>query len=117
MYDNFNDPLGFDRLTPAPEANKSMADEIAQQTYDQCMLIKRVFSTKDGKVLLDFLRKNTLEASTWKPSPNHEWAVATGFAREGQNALIRMLVCSIEAASKSKEPSQCHELLSKMGVL
>lgn len=117
MYNNFNNPLGFDKLEPKPDANQDMADAVMQEAYDRCVMIKKVFNTKEGKKLIEFLKKETLEASTWVPSANHEWSVATGFAREGQNALVRMLVSSIEAANTAKDPKECHELLNKMGVL
>lgn len=52
-------------------------------------LIHATFSTPSGKEVLSWLRENTIEAGTWLSSLPYEKAVAHGFAREGQNSLVR----------------------------
>jgi hypothetical protein len=58
------------------------------------LLITRVFSTEDGVKLLEWLRSITIEQPTWYPGedPSH------GFAREGQNSLVRELERRIKRA-------------------
>jgi|TARA_R110000803_G_scaffold64603_1_gene125645 hypothetical protein len=45
----------------------------------------RVFSTEDGANLLKYLRGVTIEQPTWYPGED----ASHGYAREGQNSLIR----------------------------
>ena len=51
------------------------------------LMVTRVFSTDDGVKLLAWLRATTIEQPTWFPGedPSH------GYAREGQNSLVREL--------------------------
>jgi hypothetical protein len=58
------------------------------------LVITRVFSTEDGVRLLDWLRSITIEQPTWYPGeePSH------GFAREGQNSIVRELERRIKRA-------------------
>jgi hypothetical protein len=58
------------------------------------LLVTRVFSTDDGVKLLEWLRATTIEQPTWFPGedPSH------GFAREGQNSLVRELERRIKRA-------------------
>jgi hypothetical protein len=71
--------MSWDNLLQAPE----LPDD--QQKTDLDKLFLRVFSTRDGKKLLGHLRQITIEQPTWFPGedPSH------GFAREGQNSMIR----------------------------
>ena len=70
---------GWDGLREA-EPKKQASDE-----NELDLLITRVFSTEDGVKLLEWLRSITIEQPTWYPGedPSH------GFAREGQNSLVR----------------------------
>jgi len=54
------------------------AEEL-DRTFAKC------FSTKAGRTVLEHLRKITIEQPTWSPGedPSH------GYAREGQNSIIR----------------------------
>ena len=58
------------------------------------LLVTRVFSTDDGVKLLAWLRATTIEQPTWFPGedPSH------GYAREGQNSLVRELERRIKRA-------------------
>lgn len=52
----------------------------------------RMFSTEEGKVVLDYLVSMTLDQPTWYPGedPSH------GYAREGQNSIVREIMKRIE---------------------
>ena len=58
------------------------------------LMVTRVFSTDDGVKLLAWLRATTIEQPTWFPGedPSH------GYAREGQNSLVRELERRIKRA-------------------
>lgn len=58
------------------------------------LMVTRVFSTDDGVKLMAWLRATTIEQPTWYPGedPSH------GFAREGQNSLVRELERRIKRA-------------------
>ena len=45
----------------------------------------RCFSTKEGAEVLEHLRSVTIEQPTWYPGED----ASHGFAREGQNSLVR----------------------------
>jgi hypothetical protein len=79
---------GWDGLREA-EPKKQASDE-----NELDLLITRVFSTEDGVKLLEWLRSITIEQPTWYPGedPSH------GFAREGQNSLVRELERRIKRA-------------------
>lgn len=86
MPDVFNNPLDWNIKT----LTKGEAFEHHQETqgeledyYFQC------FNTKAGKMVMQHLIKNTLDAATWRAGLPYEQAIANGFAREGQNALVR----------------------------
>ena len=79
---------GWEGLREA-EPNKQASEE-----NEIDLLITRVFSTEDGVKLLEWLRSITIEQPTWYPGedPSH------GFAREGQNSLVRELERRIKRA-------------------
>lgn len=66
----------------------------ASEENETDLMITRVFSTEDGVKLMDWLRSITIEQPTWYPGedPSH------GFAREGQNSLVRELERRIKRA-------------------
>lgn len=59
-------------------------------------LYLRVFGSDDGQEVLSHLRSLTIEQPTWYPGeePSH------GYAREGQNSLVREIERRIRRASK-----------------
>ncbi len=71
----------------------------AEPVDDLDKLHLRVFSTRDGKKLLKHLRGVTIEQPTWYPGedPSH------GYAREGQNSLIREIERRIARARKESD--------------
>lgn len=73
-------------LTPASEETPKQLDEIKQMDLN----IAKTFSSAAGKKTLKWLRDQTIELPTWQISDGLS-GVMTGFAREGQNALIRLI--------------------------
>jgi len=65
-----------------------------QTTIDLDKLYLRVFSTKDGSQVLKHLRAVTIEQPTWYPGEE----ASHGYAREGQNSLVREIERKIERA-------------------
>ena len=64
-----------------PETRKTQQNE--QDDIDRLYL--RVFGSDDGQKLLTHLRSLTIEQPTWYPGED----ASHGFAREGQNSLVR----------------------------
>ena len=52
----------------------------------------RCFSTEAGQTVLEYLRNMTIEQPTWYPGEE----ASQGFAREGQNSLVRHIESKIE---------------------
>ena len=106
MNDLLN-PLGFDNLEPdlTPEQLETFEVQ-AQANYDLCMAFAAVAKSVAGKIVLKHLREMTIENSTWCASLGMEKAVPHGFAREGQNALVRYIedrVKQAEVMAKAKK--------------
>jgi hypothetical protein len=61
-----------------------------QAAYDKALVIATPFRNAAGKACLDALRSITTLAPTWdSESRDFQSASAYGFAREGQNSIIR----------------------------
>ena len=56
----------------------------------------RTFDTEEGKKVLDYLVSKTLNQPTWLPGGDHTF----GYAREGQNSIIREIQIRIERAKQ-----------------
>jgi hypothetical protein len=69
---------GWDFFDPPPPA----VDDIKQ---DIDILITRTFSTEEGRQVLAWLRQVTIEVPAWVPGQEASY----GYAREGQNSLVR----------------------------
>jgi len=54
----------------------------------------QVFGTKSGRKLLTHLRAQTIEQPTWYPGEE----ASHGYAREGQNSLVREIERRIKRA-------------------
>jgi len=73
---------GWDSLrTVEPQTRLTQQDN--QDDIDRLYL--RVFASEDGQELLTHLRSLTIEQPTWYPGED----ASHGFAREGQNSLVR----------------------------
>lgn len=56
-----------------------------QPKQDIDLLIARTFASEEGKQVLAWLRHMTIEAPAWVPGQEASY----GFAREGQNSIVR----------------------------
>jgi len=73
---------GWDGLrTIEPEIRQTNEE----QRDDIDRLYLRVFGSDDGQKLLEHLRSLTIEQPTWYPGED----ASHGYAREGQNSLVR----------------------------
>ena len=83
--------MSWDSLLIAPEPSTEIISDLDK-------LFLRVFSTRDGKKLLTHLRQTTIEQPTWFPGedPSH------GYAREGQNSLVRDIERRMQRARSEK---------------
>lgn len=54
----------------------------------------KVFSTKSGREVLEHLKILTIDQPTWTPGEDPSY----GYAREGQNSLVRDIIRRIERA-------------------
>jgi len=73
------------------------SDEPSVEEIDKLHL--RVFSTTDGTKLLKYLRSITIEQPTWYPGEE----ASHGYAREGQNSLIREIEKRLIRARKEND--------------
>lgn len=77
---------------------KEVDPEIAKKQQvdkdDVDRLYQRVFGSDDGQKLLTHLRSMTIEQPTWYPGED----ASHGYAREGQNSLVREIERRINRA-------------------
>jgi hypothetical protein len=73
---------GWDGLRTA-DVNVTKKQQVDKDDVDRLYL--RVFGSDDGQKLLTHLRSLTIEQPTWYPGED----ASHGFAREGQNSLVR----------------------------
>ena len=80
---------GWDSLLQADNTDLAKKS-IAQDELD--LMFVRCFSTESGVEVLDYLKSVTLDQPSWYPGedPSH------GFAREGQNSIMREILRRIE---------------------
>lgn len=57
----------------------------------------RCFSTEAGQQVLEYLKKMTIDQPSWYPGEDP----AHGFAREGQNSIVREIIKRIERGRNS----------------
>ena len=73
---------GWDALRSV-EPQSRLTQQDNQDDIDRLYL--RVFASEDGQKLHEHLRSLTIEQPTWYPGED----ASHGFAREGQNSLVR----------------------------
>lgn len=97
-------PLGFDSLEPGltPEQQEAHS-KIAENQWEIAKAFHRTFTSPHGKIVLQHLREMCIESSTWRASLGLLNGIANGFAREGQNALVRYMEDQIKAAVQRGE--------------
>lgn len=73
-------------LPPPQTETPKQLEEIREMD----IVIAKTFNSAAGRKTLKWLRDQTIEAPTWQISDGLS-GIMTGFAREGQNALIRLI--------------------------
>jgi len=76
------------------EVDPQIADKQQVDKDDVDRLYLRVFGSDDGQKLLTHLRSMTIEQPTWYPGEES----SHGYAREGQNSLVREIERRIKRA-------------------
>jgi hypothetical protein len=61
------------------------ATDAGRQIDDIDLIMARTFGTQEGQLALKWLREQTIEQPGWVPGQD----ASHGFAREGQNSLVR----------------------------
>lgn len=105
MQDAFKNPLGWAQLgmdDGENDPNAAVFKKKMLEIFELNANIARTFNTPHGKKVLAFLRQATIESATWMSSLPYQEAIAHGFAREGQNALVRDLESRIALAHQCK---------------
>jgi len=88
------DVIGWDALdVPDPEDRRKPE----QQKEDMARICAAVFSTPEGQKVMAWLRSRTIEQPSWYPGED----ASHGFAREGQNSIVRQLEQMIEQGRKA----------------
>ena len=75
-----------------PETRRTQQED--KDDIDRLYL--RVFGSDDGQKLLEHLRSLTIEQPTWYPGEE----ASHGYARDGQNSLVREIERRIKKASE-----------------
>jgi len=71
-------------------------DQAADNKQDIDILIARTFSTEEGRQVIAWLRQVTIEVPSWVPGQEASY----GYAREGQNSLVREIERRMERAKQ-----------------
>jgi hypothetical protein len=115
--DAFNNPLGLnvnDQKDGVDAAEAHFKARLREQ-FDSIMQTAQTYGTPAGRKELERLRQATYMSATWMPSiamqHSIEAANAHGYAREGQNALVRDIENRLELAKKVKTPEDLQDLL------
>lgn len=117
-WDNaYTNPLGYDKPEGQEVDENSQAYiDAARADYELCVYFAKTFNGKSGKEVLKFLRTATIESSTWCVSfGSRDKAIDHGFAREGQNALIKDIEKRIEIGKACKNVEDYLEYISVKG--
>ena len=93
---------GWDGLTGATESLTHEQQHAASlKKYENALEIARAFMDSDGALALQRLRERTIYQPTWAPEATGAMdGAAAGFAREGQNSIIRFIEECIVTAEK-----------------
>ena len=68
---------------------------VSKQDLELDILCAKVFTSPEGKKVLDYLIVKTLESPSWFPGSDPNY----GFVREGQNSLVREILKRINRAT------------------
>lgn len=80
-------------------------DRRKQSEYDLSQKYKALFKSELGQEILSDLKSKTLDGPTWNYNMRAEDAVINGYAREGQNSIVRYILEKIQLADTLKKES------------
>jgi hypothetical protein len=83
---------GWDGLNATVADSKKTKITKEQKEID--LACARAFKTVDGKKFLNYLKSKTLDQPAWVPGVDASF----GYAREGQNSIVREILNRIERA-------------------
>ena len=66
--------------------------DVNEESQDIDRIITKVFSTRAGQKVLAFFKHMTIDQPTWYPGED----ASHGYAREGQNSIVRDILKRIE---------------------
>lgn len=101
-----------DYLNPGmSEEQKEVFEAAHKEKLSRAALMKRLFSTEDGKQVLEYLRKTYVENCKWNPKLDVLDSIRWGFIREGQAMVVNNIESDIEfydneLKSEQKEQTQ-----------
>ena len=101
--DALDNPLAWD--IPA-QANTEALEKQAEEQHLLDTMYFECFKTPAGKKVIEHLVQNTIRSATWMPSLEYDKAIAHGFAREGQNALVTLIEQRIDRGRTGKVQSK-----------
>ncbi len=81
--------MSWDDLRPA-DNDYLQAHKLSQEEMDIAFV--RCFSTEYGQEVIKYLKSMTLDQPTWFPGEDPSY----GFARDGQNTIVREILRRIE---------------------
>lgn len=87
---------GWEAIDGADDAAAEANRHVALEQYVTATVIARPFMTADGQAALAALRRSTLEMPAWVPGQDASY----GFAREGQDSIIRYIEDCITLARR-----------------
>ena len=71
---------------------KLVKNDAKIEVDDIDILMTKVFASRDGAKVLAYLKKITIDQPTWYPGED----ASHGYAREGQNSIVRDIYKRIE---------------------
>jgi|TARA_R110002124_G_scaffold236863_2_gene402075 hypothetical protein len=71
---------------------KLVKNDAKIEVDDIDILMTKVFASRDGAQVLAYLKKITIDQPTWYPGED----ASHGYAREGQNSIVRDIYKRIE---------------------
>lgn len=96
--DAYSNPMGWDAHEKETTPDDALFIKAQREAYDMCVLIKHTFGTEQGQKVLKWLEANTILAPSWRSGLDYNQAIAHGFAREGQNALVHDILNKMRMA-------------------
>lgn len=105
----FADPLGLNKDQDIHDPTVEEFARMSAALYNLDKAFLDCFSTPAGQAVLEFWKTQTINAATWMSSlatgpGGLDAATAHGFAREGQNALVRDAINRMTTVATATSP-------------